>query len=71
MNAADIEKSDRLRRVLTVLSDGGERTTLDIIAYARVCAVNSCIAELRANGFDIRCRREGDKWFYRLEGSPQ
>jgi hypothetical protein len=66
MNAATIENSDRLRRVLAVLSDGQERTTLDIIAYARVCAVNSCIAELRANGFDIRCRREGGKWFYRM-----
>lgn len=71
MNAATIENSDRLRRVLAVLSDGKERSTLDIIAYARVCAVNSCIAELRANGYNIRCRREGDKWFYRLEeGQP-
>lgn len=71
MNAASLEKSDRLRRVLAVLSDGNEHTTLDIIAYARVCAVNSCIAELRVGGFDIRCRRERDRWFYRLEGSPQ
>jgi len=71
MNAATIENSDRLRRVLAVLSDGREYTTLDIIAYARVCAVNSCIAELRHGGFDIRCRRQGDKWFYRLEDSTQ
>ena len=62
---ATIENSDRLRRVLAVLADGQERSTLDIIAYARVCAVNSCVAELRQNGFDIRCRREGGTWFYR------
>jgi hypothetical protein len=66
MNAATLENSDRLRRVLAVLADGREYTTLDIIAYARVCAVNSCIAELRQGGHDIRCRRQGGKWFYRL-----
>lgn len=69
MNAATLEKSDRLRRVAAVLADGRERSTLDIIAYARVCAVNSCIAELRANGLNIACRRQGDVWFYRLEPS--
>ena len=52
-----------------MLADGKERTTLDIVAYARVCAVNSCVAELRDNGFDIRCRRKGDVWFYRLESA--
>ncbi len=71
MNAAPIEKSDRLRRVLAVLADGAERSTLEISAYARVCAVNSCVAELRANGFDIRCRRQGDVWRYRLVGPAQ
>jgi len=47
---------------------GRELTTLDIVVEARVCAVNSCIAELRANGYDIRCWREGDVWLYRLGG---
>ena len=71
MNAATLENSDRLRRVLAVLADGNERTTLDIIAYARVCAVNSCIAELRANGLDISCRRQGDLWYYQLQTPPE
>ncbi len=70
MNAATIQRSDRLRRVAAVLADGLERSTLDIIANARVCAVNSCIAELRSNGFQISCRRQGDVWFYRMEGQP-
>ena len=67
MNAASIEKSARLGRVLDLLSQGGEFTTLDIIRHAEVCAVNSIVAELRCNGFDITCQRRGDKWFYTLE----
>jgi hypothetical protein len=67
MNAASIESSDRLNRVLDLLSQGSEFTTLDIIKSANVCAVNSIIAELRQNGLDINCQRRGDKWFYKLE----
>jgi hypothetical protein len=67
MNAASIEKSDRLARVLELLWQGGEFSTLDIIKKTNVCAVNSIVAELRQNGFDIYCQRRGDKWFYRLE----
>lgn len=67
MNAANIENSDRLKRVADVLAQGGEYTTLDIIKQANVCAVNSIIAELRANGFGISCQRRGSNWFYKLE----
>jgi hypothetical protein len=67
MNAASIEKSKRLGRVLDLLSQGGDFSTLDIIKQANVCAVNSIVAELRQNGFDINCQRRGEKWFYRLE----
>lgn len=67
MHAANIEKSERLGRVLDLLSKGGEFSTLDIIRQANVCAVNSIVAELRQNGFDIDCQRKGEKWFYRLE----
>jgi hypothetical protein len=67
MNAASIDKSERLGRVLDLLSEGGEFSTLDIIKQANVCAVNSIVAELRQNGFGIECQRRGDKWFYRLE----
>jgi len=68
MHAAKLENSPRLQRVLDVLMTGRDLTTLDIVVEAGVCAVNSCIAELRANGYDIRCWREGDVWLYRLEG---
>lgn len=66
MKAARLESSARLQRVLDYLSDGREHSTLDIVVGASVCAVNSCIAELRANGYHIACRREGDVWLYRL-----
>lgn len=68
MHAARLESSARLRRVLDVLMTGRALTTLDIVVEAGVCAVNSCVSELRANGYDIRCWREGDVWRYRLEG---
>jgi hypothetical protein len=71
MNAANIENSDRLNRVLDLLSQGTEFTTLDIIKQANVCAVNSIISELRQNGFEIDCQRRADKWFYKLEKTPQ
>ena len=47
MHAARLADSPRLQRVLEVLSDGREHSTLEISQQARVCAVNSCIAELR------------------------
>ena len=66
MNAATLDKSDRLQRVFNLLSKGGEHTTLDIIKKAGVCAVNSIISELRENGYQITCQRRANKWFYRM-----
>jgi Helix-turn-helix domain len=66
MNAATLDNSDRLQRVFKLLSKGGEYTTLEIIQKAGVCAVNSIISELRANGYDISCQRRANKWFYRM-----
>ena len=70
MNAANPKKSQRLKRVLSVLNDGCEHSTRDLIHAAEVCAVNSIIAELRCNGHDIECRRVEDIWYYRLIGQP-
>jgi hypothetical protein len=66
MNAAKLSKSVRLQRVHDVLKDRREHSTMEIIQVANVCAVNSIIAELRANGKNITCQRRGDVWFYRL-----
>jgi len=67
MNAANIERSDRLARVADLLAQSGELSTLEIIKQANVCAVNSIVSELRQNGYDITCQRRGEKWFYKLE----
>lgn len=65
MHAARIESSARLRRVMAVLEDGGWHSTREIMREADVCAVNSCIAELRENGLDVECRQEGRIFHYR------
>ena len=74
MNAAKLRTSPRLQRVLNVLRDGAEHSTMDLIRSCAVCAVNSVIAELRTHGFTIICRqdssperaRRGRRWLYRL-----
>ena len=76
MNNATLENSPRLQRVLRVLEAASrELTTRDILIEAEVCAVNSCIAELRENGFDIACRQQvvdGRRlWLYRLVGQQR
>lgn len=68
IRAAKLENSERLQRVLALLQDGQEHSTLDIIIGAGVCAVSACIAELRAGGHAITCRRAGKaRFLYRLE----
>jgi hypothetical protein len=64
-HAARISSSDRLQRVDALLADGREYSTLEIIQACEVCAVNSIIDELRANGRVIACRREKNRWLYR------
>ncbi|MEW5790015.1 MAG: hypothetical protein ACOY4L_09030 [Pseudomonadota bacterium] len=63
MRAVRLEHSARLRRVAELLSDGRWYSTLDIVVGAGVCAVNSCVAELRANGIPVACRRVGRERF--------
>ncbi|MEO1752040.1 hypothetical protein [Thiofaba sp. EF100] len=58
MKAAKLETSSRLQRVLALLRQGGWYTTMEIVQGAKVCAVNSIIAELRANGVPVRSRLE-------------
>ena len=66
MHYAHLAKSKRLQRTLRLLSDGQEHSTRDIIRGADVCAVNSVISELRANGIPVRSCVKGGIWFYRL-----
>ena len=59
MNAARLDRSARLQRVHALLADGREYSTLEIIGAAQVCAVNSCISELREKGAVIEGRWVG------------
>lgn len=65
MHAAKLDKSDRLRRVASLLKRHKKPlSTRDIIEKANVCAINSIISELRCNGYDIKCHRTGSVWYY-------
>ncbi len=71
MHAARLGRSARLRRVHELLADGREYSTLEIAIRPEVCAVNSCVSELRAQGAEIACRQERDPkgqriWLYRM-----
>lgn len=56
MHAAKIEDSPRLQKVLTFLRRQGQATTREISRACDVYAVNSIVAELRANGFTVDCQ---------------
>lgn len=68
MHAARIEDSPRLQKVLEYLRRHGGATTLQIIQGCGVCAVNSIIAELRANGYTVNCQAvKGLRGVYRYD----
>ena len=67
MHAATLKHSPRLQRVRAFLADARWHSTRDIMAGAHVCAVNSCVSELRANSCEIECRQTvvfGQRLFY-------
>lgn len=69
MNAAPFT-APRLQRCYAALREYGELSTLDLIRIANICAVNSVVAELRANGININCRRDKGRWLYSLTDPP-
>lgn len=71
MHAAKIINSTRLQRIYNLLSDGEEHSTREIVHKCNVCAVNSAVSELRANGVNIVCRQRPSRngrrhWTYQL-----
>ena len=66
MHAAKVGRSPRLKRVLRLLSMGGEHSTRDIVYNAHVMAVSACVSELRQNGIAIASRVQRGHWYYRL-----
>ena len=76
MHYGRLKTSPRLQRALHALQRAnGELSTMELAKRARICAVNSVIAELRANGAEITCRTAHDgkqrRWFYTLVKSPK
>ena len=67
MHSARIEHSPRLQRVSAVLGDGLAHSTRDIMLNANVCAVNSCVSELRDNGVGVRCWVKDKVFWYQKE----
>ena len=75
MHAARIENSERLTRILTLLSAHPEGVTgLDISIRCNVLNPATYVSELRANGYDIRAAYMGQNdnkrriYSYRLLG---
>lgn len=76
MKAAALS-SPRLQRMLAVLSDGKAHSTRDIMMWAQVCAVNTCVSELRQHGAEIVVNVSIDDvtrariWNYRMTKGPR
>jgi len=66
IHARKISKAGTLARVIARLQRS-PATTLEIIRDCGVCAVNSIIAEIRANGIAVNCSQIGrGKFLYSL-----
>lgn len=61
MHAGRVSSSERLTLILTELRKSGSRgaTTRELIRSTGMCAINSCISEIRANGYEVRCTCDG------------
>jgi hypothetical protein len=65
MHAAKLENSARLRNVLRVLECNKKpQSTMQLIQKSGHCAINSIVSDLRENGIDVKCKRDGDAWYY-------
>ena len=76
MHHGKLSSSPRLQRALRTLQRAkGEISTRELAERAEICAVNSTVAELRANGAKITCRqvfKDGKRvFFYTLIKSPE
>ena len=69
------ENSRRLLAVLRVLADGLEHTTREIQEQAHTVATATCVAELRAAGYGVECKRTKGRngrpvWVYWMPVPP-
>ena len=59
-------KSPRIKRFLSVLRDGKEHSTMQIIEGANVCAVSAIASEVRQRKIGINCTRRKGVYYYKL-----
>ena len=59
MHFANITKSERLKKVLDILADRKEHSTIELAKATDSVAIHSDISEIRANGFPIERRYAG------------
>ena len=65
-HAARLSSSERLQKVLDVLMENEELSTLEIMMRTNLCAVGSAISELRANGINVSCIKRNGHFYYKL-----
>jgi len=66
IHAANIGKSERLKRVKKFLNDKRPHSGLEIAKKCHVYAISTIMCELRANGVDIETTRKADRYYYRI-----
>jgi type II secretory pathway component PulJ len=67
MNAAKVDNSARLQRVLACLERHPEGvSSMKLITEALVVAPGTVVSELRHQGYLINCQRRGSVWTYTL-----
>lgn len=66
MHAAKLDRSKRLQRIMKVLSDHKPHSSMELIRRAKTVAIGTDISEIRRNKRNVKCKREGKIWFYRL-----
>jgi len=65
IHAANPDKSEQLSAIIWALGRG-TRSTAQLHEASGSHAISTRISELRANGYDIRCKRKGGVYFYTL-----
>ena len=68
MHFAKLADSARLQRALAALREAGEAglTSMQWIERAQIVAPGTVAPELRKQGVNVVCKREGNVWRYRL-----
>lgn len=73
MNFGKVSSCEKLQKVIAALNAAGQHgaTTAQIREMSGVEAASTRISELRANGYEIECKRQGSVWRYWLRSAPE